>query len=405
MPVGLPEPGSLLPVHGIRLAACASGIKSDGLSDLVLLVADEGTQSAAVFTQNAYCAAPVEVAKKHMLHATSNALLINSGNANAGTGQQGEQDALTLCQHAAQGLGMSAQQVLPFSTGVISEPLPVQVMQDGIDQLIPVLSEDNWLPAAQGIMTTDTVAKGISQQCTIDNETVTITGISKGSGMIHPDMATMLAFVATDAAVDPYSLQQLIETVCEQTFNCITVDGDTSTNDSFVLMATGTASSRLLSPSHPEWGQFVETLKLVALHLAQAIIRDGEGATKCIEIQVSGGLSVEDCRRVAFTVAHSPLVKTAFFAGDPNLGRILAAVGRSKIMGLDMQRVSLHIGELPVVEHGDPSALYEESQAVEIMAEEDVTIKIDLGLGEESACIWTTDLSYDYVKINAEYRT
>lgn len=405
MPVGLSEPVSLLPVRGIRLASCASGIKRDGQSDLVLLVVDEGTQSAAVFTKNAYCAAPVEIAKKHMLHATSNALLINSGNANAGTGEQGEQDALTLCKQVAQGLGISTQQVLPFSTGVISEMLPVQVMQSGIDQLIADLSEDNWLPAAQAIMTTDTVAKGISEQCTIDNETVTITGISKGSGMIHPDMATMLAFVATDAAVDPYSLQQLIETVCNHTFNCITVDGDTSTNDSFVFMATGAANSRLLSPSHPEWGQFVEAVERVALHLAQAIIRDGEGATKFIEIQVGGGTTVDDCRRVGFTVAHSPLVKTAFFAGDPNLGRILAAVGRSKITGLDMQKVSFYIGELAVVERGNPSMQYEESQAVAIMAEEDVTIKIDLGLGEESARIWTTDLSYDYVKINAEYRT
>jgi len=255
MPVGLSEPVSLLPVRGIRLAACASGIKSDGQSDLVLLVADEGTQSAAVFTKNAYCAAPVEIAKKHMQHASSNALLINSGNANAGTGEQGEQDALMLCQHVAQGLGMSTQQVLPFSTGVISEALPVEVMQSGIDQLIPALSEDNWLPAA------------------IDNETVTITGISKGSGMIHPDMATMLAFVATDAAVDPYSLQQLVESVCNHTFNCITVDGDTSTNDSFVFMTTGAVNSRLLSPSHPEWDQFVEAVEMVALHLAQAIIR------------------------------------------------------------------------------------------------------------------------------------
>ena len=405
MPVGLSEPVSLLPVRGIRLASCASGIKRDGQSDLVLLVADEGTQSAAVFTKNAYCAAPVEIAKKHMLHATSNALLINSGNANAGTGEQGEQDALTLCQQVAQGLGISRQQVLPFSTGVISEALPVEVMQSGIDQLIPALAEDNWLPAAQAIMTTDTVAKGISEQCTIDNETVTITGISKGSGMIHPDMATMLAFVATDAAVDPYSLQQLIETVCNHTFNCITVDGDTSTNDSFVFMATGAANSRLLSPSHPEWGQFVEAVERAALHLAQAIIRDGEGATKFIEIQVGGGTTVDECRRVGFTVAHSPLVKTAFFAGDPNLGRILAAVGRSKITGLDMQKVSFYIGELAVVERGNPSMQYEESQAVAIMAEEDVTIKIDLGLGEESARIWTTDLSYDYVKINAEYRT
>lgn len=405
MPVGLSEPSCLLPVRGVRLAACASGIKSSGESDLVLLVADQGTQSAAVFTKNAYCAAPVEIAKAHMQQATSNALLINSGNANAGTGQQGEQDALALCKHVAEGLGMSAQQVLPFSTGVISAPLPVEVMHSGIDQLIPMLAEHGWIDAAQAIMTTDTVAKGMSAQCTIDGATVAITGISKGSGMIHPDMATMLAFVATDAAIDPYSLQQLIQSVCDTSFNCISVDGDTSTNDAFVLMATGAAGNRLLSPSHPEWNQFVQVLEQVVLHLAQAIVRDGEGATKFIEIQVTGGMTVEDCRQVGFTVANSPLVKTAFFAGDPNLGRILAAVGRSKITDLDMQKVSFQIGDLQVLENGEPSQHYDEQQAVAIMAEEDITITIDLGLGEDSVSIWTTDLSYDYVKINAEYRS
>jgi len=405
MPVGLSEPSSLLPVRGVRLAACASGIKPTGDSDMVLLVADQGTQSAAVFTKNAYCAAPVEIAKAHMQQATTNALLINSGNANAGTGKQGEQDALMLCGHVAEGLGISPPQVLPFSTGVISAPLPVSVMQSGIDQLIPMLSEHGWVDAARAIMTTDTVAKGMSAQCTIDGMSVTITGISKGSGMIHPDMATMLAFVATDAAIDPYSLQQLVQSVCDRTFNCISVDGDTSTNDSFVLMATGAASSRLLSPSHPEWNQFVQALEEVVLHLAQAIIRDGEGATKFIEIQVTGGMTVEDCRQVGFTVANSPLVKTAFFAGDPNLGRILAAVGRSKITDLDMQKVSFQIGDLQVLEDGEPSEQYDEQQAVAIMAEEDITIRIDLGLGEESVSVWTTDLSYDYVKINAEYRS
>ncbi len=405
MPVGLTRPVTLLPVRGLQLAACASGIKTNGSADMVLMVAGEGTQSAAVFTQNAYCAAPVEIAKRHMQLASCSALLINSGNANAGTGQQGEADALTLCGQVAQSLGIQQQQVLPFSTGVISEPLPVALMQSGVDQLIPALSEDNWLAAADAIMTTDTVAKGISVQCTIDNQTLTITGISKGSGMIHPNMATMLAFMATDAAVDPYSLQQLIQSVCDNTFNCITVDGDTSTNDAFVLMATGAADSRLLSPSHPEWGIFVESVERAALHLAQSIVRDGEGATKCIEIQVNGGRSMEDCRQVAFTVAHSPLVKTAFFAGDPNLGRILAAVGRSKVENLDMQQVSLHIGNLPVLEHGEPSPQYDEQQAALVMAEEDVGIQIDLGMGDESSRIWTTDLSYDYVKINAEYRS
>jgi len=393
MPVGLTAPETLLPIRGLRLATCASGIKADGNSDMVLMVVDSGTQSAAVFTQNAYCAAPVEIAKRHKQKAASAALLINSGNANAGTGQQGEEDALTLCRQVAQGIGIHEQQVLPFSTGVIGQPLPVPLMQSGVDQLVTGLSEHNWLDAAEAIMTTDTVAKGLSTECNIDGRTITITGIAKGSGMIKPDMATMLAFVATDAAVDPFSLQQLIQTVCQNTFNCISVDGDTSTNDAFVLMATGTAGNRLLSPSHPEWQHFAEAIESAVLYLAQSIVRDGEGATRFIEIQVVGGDHVEDCRQVAFTVAHSPLVKTAFFAGDPNLGRILAAVGRSKVSKLDMQRVSLHIGDLPVVEKGQPSGFYDETKAAAIMAEEDVVINIDLGIGEEFARIWTTDLS------------
>ncbi len=405
MAVGLTQPDTLLPVRGFRLASCASGIKASGDTDLVLLLADDGTQTAAVFTKNAYCAAPVLIAKAHLDQATCRALLINSGNANAGTGQSGEDDALLLCQQVADGLGLSKRQVLPFSTGVIGEPLPVAVMQTGVEQLLSVLTEDSWLEAATAIMTTDTVAKGVSVQCTIDNELITLTGISKGSGMIHPDMATMLAFVATDAAVDPYSMQQFIQPLSDESFNSISVDGDTSTNDAFVVMASGAASNRLLSPSHPEWEVFANALRSVAFHLAHSIIRDGEGATHFIEIQVRGGASVEDCKQVGFTVAHSPLVKTAFFAGDPNLGRILAAVGRSKIEGLDMQRVSLFIGELPVVENGEPSALYNEQDAASIMSVEDVVIQIDLGMGEEQACIWTTDLSYDYVKINAEYRS
>lgn len=405
MPVGLSQPDNLLPVSGFRMAACASGIKADGNSDLVLLVADEGVQSAAVFTQNVYCAAPVIVAKEHMDVADSRALLINAGNANAGTGQQGKDDALFLCQQVSEGLNLRKRQILPFSTGVIGESLPVEKMQNGIQQLLPSLSENKWLEAATAIMTTDTVAKGISVQCTIDDELVTLTGIAKGSGMIHPDMATMLAFVATDAAIDPFSLRSLVKQVSDASFNCISVDGDTSTNDAFVLMASGVASHRLLSPIHPEWQTFVDALQSVATHLAQSIIRDGEGATRFIEIRVTGGASIDDCKQVGYTVANSPLVKTAFFAGDPNLGRILAAVGRSKIDQLNMQNVSLSIGDLPVVESGEPSENYDEPTAASIMALEDVVISIDLGMGSEQACIWTTDLSYDYVKINAEYRS
>jgi len=405
MAVGLSEPESLLPISGIRLAAGACGIKANQHSDLVLIVADEGTQSTAVFTKNAYCAAPVKIAKEHLDAATCNALIINSGNANAGTGIQGEEHAKELCTSVADGLGFSSSQVLPFSTGVISEPLPVELMLNGVQELLPRLSENSWLDAARAIMTTDTVAKGVSLRCVIDDQEITITGIAKGSGMIQPNMATMLSFMATDAAVDPYSLRQLIQTVTDESFNSITVDGDTSTNDAFVLMATGVARNRLLSPSHPEWYIFAEAIERASIQLAQSIIRDGEGATRFIEIQITGGASREDCKQVGFTVANSPLVKTAFFAGDPNLGRILAAVGRSKIEALDMQTVSLVIGDLPVVESGEPSPRYSEELAAEIMAHEDVVIKIDLGMGEERARIWTTDLSYDYVKINAEYRS
>lgn len=405
MAVGLSAPASLLPIRGIRLATCACGLKAEDKADLLLMVADPATQSAAVFTNNLYCAAPVLIAKDHMQQAASQAFLVNSGNANAGTGPEGHANAIALCEHVADSLDLSVEQVLPFSTGVISEQLPIEQIHDGIEKLLPALAEDNWLDAAHAIMTTDTVAKGVSKQCTINDETITMTGIAKGSGMIHPDMATMLAYIATDAAVDPISLQQEIKTVSDATFNCISVDGDTSTNDAFVVMASGAAGNRLLSPLHPEWQVFLDALQSVALELAQSIIRDGEGATRFIEIQIDGGATVEDCKQVGFTVAHSPLVKTAFFAGDPNLGRILAAVGRSKVDQLDMQRVSLWIGELSVVEHGKPSQSYNEQQASDIMAMQDVTIRLDLGMGDASSCIWTTDLSYDYVKINAEYRS
>ncbi len=405
MAVGLQEPTSLLPIRGIRLAACASGIKANGDPDLVMILAEEGTQFAAVFTQNAYCAAPVTVAKDHLDKATPGALLINSGNANAGTGAAGEEDALYLCKLVADEVNLVPRNVLPFSTGVISEPLPVAVIQGAIRGLASSLSENNWLASAKAIMTTDTMAKGASVQCVIDNETVTLTGIAKGSGMIYPNMATMLAFVATDAGVDPYSLQQLIKTVSDESFNSISVDGDTSTNDAFVLMTTGAVRHRLLSPSHPEWEVFVDALRRLSIQLAQSIIRDGEGATRFIEINVGGGATMADCRQAGFTVANSPLVKTAFFAGDPNLGRILAAIGRSGVEGLNMQNVSLSIGDLAVVEKGEPSQGYDEKLALDIMSHEDITMHIDLGMGEDHARLWTTDLSYDYVKINAEYRS
>lgn len=405
MVVGLELPEKLQAVGGIRLASKASGIKSSGATDLLLISLSDGSSVAGVFTRNAYCAAPVTLAKEHLQQGKIRALLVNSGNANAGTGEQGMADAKALCEACANQLGIDSTQVLPFSTGVIGELLPVDKMKDGIKDLSAELEADEWLNAATAIMTTDTLPKAVCRQVVIDDKAITLTGISKGSGMIHPDMATMLAFIATDGLVDQSALQRALIEIANRTFNCITVDGDTSTNDSFIGIATGAQANNLLDEKHPQWLDFYAELEEAARILAHAIIRDGEGATRFIEIEVNDGPSVEMCRQAAFTVAHSPLVKTAFFAGDPNLGRILAAVGRSKVPGLDMERVSLSLGDLPVVENGQPSNSYREIDAAKIMAESDVKIQISLGMGDATATVWTTDLSYDYVKINAEYRS
>ncbi|OED40687.1 bifunctional ornithine acetyltransferase/N-acetylglutamate synthase [Chromatiales bacterium (ex Bugula neritina AB1)] len=405
MAVGLSAPGKLSPVKGVRLATTACGIKKNSVADLLLIALDAGASVAGVFTRNAYCAAPVQVARRHLDSDTPRALLINSGNANAGTGRVGEQDAINLCKDTGLALGVGGSQVLPFSTGVIGETLPVSLMQQGIAKVAEELSEDNWLTAAHAIMTTDTAPKAISREVLIDGKTVTLTGIAKGSGMIHPDMATMLAFVATDAAVDKSALQAAISEIAMRTFNSITVDGDTSTNDACICIATGQAGNKQLDPAHDDWLQFTGALEEVSRFLAHAIIRDGEGATRFIEIAVAGGASIDDCRQAGFTVAHSPLVKTAFFAGDPNLGRILAAVGRSKISGLEMQKVSMSLGDMPVVKSGEASPDYNEARAAAIMAKEEVSLTIDLAMGSAFATVWTTDLSYDYVKINAEYRS
>ena len=405
MAVGLEVPDELQAVDGVLLAAKSCGIKSSDAKDLLLVSLSEGASVAGVFTRNAYCAAPVTLAKRHLSHGNIRALLINSGNANAGTGEQGMADAKALCKVCANQLGIDATQVLPFSTGVIGELLPVDKMTSGINQLAVELQADEWINAATAIMTTDTLPKAVTRQFVIDEKTITLTGISKGSGMIHPDMATMLAFIATDALVDQSALQRALIDIASRTFNCITVDGDTSTNDSFIGIATGQQANELLDENHPQWSDFYGELEEAAQVLAHAIIRDGEGATRFIEIEVNDGPSVEMCRQAAFTVAHSPLVKTAFFAGDPNLGRILAAVGRSKVPGLDMDKVSLNLGDLPVVENGQPSSSYREADAAKIMSECDVKIQIGLGMGSATATVWTTDLSYDYVKINAEYRS
>ena len=401
MPVGLSEAVALLPVDGIRLAACASGIKTNGELDTVLIEIGEGASTAAVFTQNAFCAAPVVISRVHLASASPHALIINSGNANAGTGQAGMQAAEQSCVSTAEQLQCEARQVLPFSTGVIGEPLPVEKIERTLPDLAAKLQPDNWLVAAQGIMTTDTIAKAISRQVSIEGKTLTITGMAKGSGMIHPNMATMLAYVATDATIAKVDLQTCLERVVENSFNAITVDGDTSTNDSCVLIATGRTDVSV-DASHTE---FMQSLQEVFTYLAQAIVRDGEGATKFVTVTVSHAYTREEARQVAYTIAHSPLVKTALFANDPNWGRILAAVGRAGIEQLDINRVKLFLDDVCVVENGGRAPAYTEEQGQQVMNQPEITIRVVLGRGEQEATVWTTDLSHDYVTINSEYRS
>jgi len=403
MAVGLKAPEKLLPVNGVRLAAVHSGIKADAnIKDLVLIELSESTRLASVFTTNKFCAAPVLVAKDHLAeNTTPRYLLINSGNANAGTGEQGYQYALQSCRRVASLNGLDDNTVLPFSTGVIAADLPVDKICNAIPDLINNLDTDTWLDAAQGIMTTDTLPKAISRQVEIGNQAVTITGIAKGSGMIRPDMATMLAFVATDARIDRLELQVMIEQAVACSFNAITVDGDTSTNDACILMATG-ASDVDVSVKNKS---FMVELVNVFQQLAQSIIRDAEGATKFVQIDVTGALSTADAREVGYTVAQSPLVKTALFASDPNWGRILAAIGRAKVESLNVGLIDLFLGETCLLSQGMPDKSYTEVKGQMEMSKEEINIRIDLGLGESQASIWTSDLSYEYVKINAEYRS
>ncbi|MFT5663587.1 MAG: glutamate N-acetyltransferase/amino-acid N-acetyltransferase [Gammaproteobacteria bacterium] len=403
MAVGLKSPGKLIPIAGVRLAALHSGIKADvDIKDLVLVEIPENATVAAKFTTNKFCAAPVVVAREHLARQNSpNFLLINSGNANAGTGQAGYQAALACCQAVAEHRQVPIHSVLPFSTGVIASPLPSANICKAIPKLVDNLDQDNWLEAAQGIMTTDTLPKAISEQIVIEGKTVTITGITKGSGMIKPDMATMLAYVATDAKIEKSLLDIFLTQTLDSSFNAITVDGDTSTNDSCVLIATGQAQVVIT----PESDDFIQALNRVFLHLAQAIIRDAEGATKFVEIEVKNALSRDDAREVAYTVAHSPLVKTALFASDPNWGRILAAVGRAKVDTLDVSRIDLYLGNTCLLKNGLPDTNYREELGQLEMDKEEIKISIDLNLGDVNASIWTSDLSYDYVKINAEYRS
>jgi len=403
LPLELPE---MLPVAGVRIATAAAGIKYPDRTDLVAFELAAGTQCAAVFTRNAFCAAPVTIAREHLSVTTPRLLLINSGNANAGTGEQGYQDALTSCALLADVAGCDANEVLPFSTGVIGESLPMDKFSAAIPSLPAQLDENHWRDAARGIMTTDTLPKGVSRQVMVGDECITITAIAKGSGMICPDMATMLAYVATDANIAPPLLQQCLHYAVDRSFNCISVDGDTSTNDACVLMATGQA---MVAPFNDEQGdayqQFRDAVTEVCVVLAQAIIRDGEGATKFITIDVEGGVSEVDCRQVAYTVAHSPLVKTAFFASDPNWGRILAAVGRAGIDALDVGRVAIYLDDVCIVRDGGRAVEYTEAAGDAVMKRNEITVRIVLGDTPYSAQLWSCDFSYDYVRINAEYRS
>lgn len=397
---------SLLPVNGVQLGIAKAGIKVQGRKDLLVILLDEGVNVVGVFTQNRFCAAPVTLCKSHLSAKSGiRAMLVNTGYANAGTGEQGMEHAQATVTALAEELKVQPEQILPFSTGVILEPLPVEKIVAGLPMAIADLKPGNWADAAEAIMTTDVVPKSASKQISLFGKTITITGMSKGSGMIHPNMATMLAYIATDAVIAEPALAQMIQAVVGKSFNCITVDGDTSTNDSFMLMATNKADHQEITADMPEFVQLQSAIEEVAVTLAQAIVRDGEGATKFMTIQVEGGNTSEECRAVADAIAHSPLVKTAFFASDPNLGRILAAIGYAKVDDLDVDAVQLYLGEVLVAENGGMASGYDESQVQAIMDGTDILIRVVLNRGQARATVWTCDFSYDYVKINADYRT
>ncbi|MGA0017015.1 MAG: bifunctional glutamate N-acetyltransferase/amino-acid acetyltransferase ArgJ [Burkholderiaceae bacterium] len=408
MAVNLPPPTAeaLQPVVGVELAAVAAGIRKAGRDDLVLIRLSEGSLVDAAFTQNRFCAAPVQIARAHMAAgAAVRALVINTGNANAGTGQTGLEHAQRMAQAAAQVLGLAAEQVLPFSTGVILEPLPIERIEAALPAAVPLLQPDAWLPAARGIMTTDTQPKGYSQSLTLQGQRVTVTGIAKGSGMIRPNMATMLGYVATDATLTPELMQGLAKRLADASFNRVTVDGDTSTNDSFVVMATGQSSATVASWDSADGQALWQALLQVAQQLAQALVRDGEGATKFITVRVEDATSSAEALQVAYAVAHSPLVKTAFFASDPNLGRILAAVGYAGVLDLNVGRVDVFLDDVHVATGGGRHPAYQEADGVRVMQQHDITIRITLGRGQACETVWTCDLSHDYVSINADYRS
>ncbi|MFZ9510132.1 MAG: bifunctional glutamate N-acetyltransferase/amino-acid acetyltransferase ArgJ [Burkholderiaceae bacterium] len=409
MPVNLsaPRASDLLPVPGVRIGVAEAGIRKAHRKDLTVVLIDDGAQVAGVFTQNRFCAAPVQVCREHLAAGHGiRAMVINTGNANAGTGEDGLVRARTACIALARKLEISPEQVLPFSTGVIMEPLPVDRIVAGLPAALADASDAHWLRAAEGIMTTDTVPKAASARATVDGKAISISGISKGAGMIRPNMATMLGFMATDAAVAPGVMEQLAKELADGSFNRVTVDGDTSTNDSFVVIATGKAGNAPITSLQGDDGRALKDAMLgVARTLAQAIVRDGEGATKFITVRVEGGKTGDECRQVAYAIAHSPLVKTAFFASDPNLGRILAAVGYAGIADLDQTRIDLYLDDVHVAVNGGRHPDYREEDGQRVMKQSEITVRVVLGRGDAADTVWTCDFSHDYVSINADYRS
>ena len=408
MPVNLTAPAAntLLPVSGVKLGFAEANIRKPNRKDVLVITLAAGSHVAGVFTLNQFCAAPVLLCKTHLVSDKPiSALLVNTGCANAGTGEDGLRRAHLTCAALGELLNIEASQVLPFSTGVILEPLPEDKVIAGLPDAIVNLKEDNWLNAAEAIMTTDIVAKGTSRQLQLSGKTVTITGISKGSGMIHPNMATMLGYIATDANITKAALESIIHYAVNKSFNCITVDGDTSTNDSLILMATKLAGNAEISEASTDFVILRDAMTDVAVELAQAIVRDGEGATKFMTVRIEGGRDEAECRKVAYAIAHSPLIKTAFFASDPNLGRILAAIGYAGVDQLDVNALKLYLGDVLVAENGGRAPAYLEEQGSAVMKEPEILVRVDLARGNASCTVWTCDFSYDYVKINADYRS
>jgi glutamate N-acetyltransferase/amino-acid N-acetyltransferase len=404
--LAVPNPSDLFPIPGIRLGITEAGIRKPNRKDLLLMSLASGTTVAGVFTQNRFCAAPVSVTKANLKSANIRALVVNTGCANAGTGADGLNRARQVCKEVATLLGCKSDEVLPFSTGVIMESLPVDRIALGLPRCVAGLSEQNWAEAATAIMTTDTVAKAFSRQVKIGSSMVSVTGIAKGSGMIHPNMATMLGFIATDAHIDQNLLQQITSFAANRTFNCVTVDGDTSTNDAFIVMATGQSyAPRITNPQSTEFNLLRAAVTEIASLLAQALVRDGEGATKFITIQIAGGRNEAECRAIGYAIAHSPLVKTAFFASDPNLGRILAAIGNACISDLDVSKVDLYLDNTNVAKSGERAQTYREEDGQRVMKQDEITVRVELNRGAASAVLWTCDLSHDYVSINADYRS